>query len=104
MLLGRIIPAGAGMGLLFMLTVPIIYWYIGYRKLRRRKHPGSARVGVHDDLQTDNLVLDLGAVMTMIQAFSAASNGASLTQDAKLCLWLEKDNNLLDQEEVSKRM
>lgn len=40
----------------------------------------------------------------MIQAFSAASNGASLAQDAKLCLWLEKDNNLLGQEEVSKRM
>lgn len=93
------------MGLLFMLTVPIIYWYIGYRKLRRRKHPGSARVGVQDDLQTDNRqLLDLGAVIAMIQAFSAASNGASLAQDAKLCLWLEKDNNLLGQEEVSKRM
>lgn len=89
------------MGLLFMLTVPIIYWYTGFRKLRRRKHI----IGVQDDLQTDNRqLLDLGAVIAMIQAFSAASNGASLAQDAKLCLWLEKDNNLLGQEEVSKRM
>lgn len=62
-------------------------------------------MGVQDDLQTDNRqLLDLGAVIAMIQAFSAASNGASLAQDAKLCLWLEKDNNLLGQEEVSKRM
>lgn len=80
----------------------LVYWL---QKIKKKKTPWVCKSGgarwLTDRQQTTTRPWSSDSNDS---SFQCSKQWASLAQDAKLCLWLEKDNNLLGQEEVSKRM